>query len=200
MKFNIIDITNDNYYLNPYNYINKVVDFDDKYLIFKYIINNNNNKFKELLNNKYLDINIQDIDGDTPLHIALFLSNYDVCKILIKLKANLFIKDKFDQISLHRICFALNNKFIIKIIDLINNNQNKIYEKYFIKNYEYNIFNNVDKYNNTPLHLVIKFIINNNIIIDNNIITILNKLISLTNINIINNDNISIKDLINILN
>lgn len=166
----------------------------DKFIIFKLIANNHIDKlFNLLANNNSLDINIQDKDGDTALHIAIFLSNYDACNILIKNKANIFIKDKWGQTPLHRICFSLKNKDMIKIIDLICKNQSIINENN-------NIFNSIDKFNNTPLHLVIKYIIKNNISLDKNIFTIIQKLISVTNINLINNDGLSGKDLINLLN
>jgi len=167
--------------------------FDNK-IIFKLIANNQNDKLNNLLtNDDSLDVNIQDNDGDTPLHIAIFLSNYDATNILINNKANIFIKDKWEQTPLHRICFSLKNKNMIKIIDLICKYQ-------LISNDNNNIFNCIDKFNNTPLHLVIKYIIKNNINLDKNILTILQKLISLTDINLINNDGLSGKDLIDMLN
>ncbi len=162
---------------------------NDKFIIFKLVANNELNELKKILNINNKNINIQDNDGDTSLHIAIFLSNYEACNILLKNGANLLIKDKWGQIPLHRICFTLKNKNTLKIINLILSNQ---------KNN--NIFNCVDKYNNTPLHLVIKYIIKNNIIINKNILLIINKLIELTNINLINDDGLSANDLITMLN
>jgi ankyrin repeat protein len=220
---NFIDTTIDNYYLNPYkfnttntnnkilvnndknlNFIIKTLtsiitnnselidnnqNNNDKQIIFKLIANNDIDKLINILdNNKSLDINSQDNDGDTPLHIAIFLSNYNACKVLIQYNADIFIKDKWGQTPLHRLCFALENKNIIKIIDLIN-----------IK-YNNNIFNTIDIFNNTPLHLVIKYILKNKIKLSENILSILYKIISLTNIELINNDKLSSKDLLNILN
>lgn len=186
----------------------------DKFIIFKLVANNQIDELKEFfLNNSTYDINIQDADGDTALHIAIFLSNFEACEILIKNNANLFIKDKWGQVPLHRICFALENKNIISIIKLIdkyqnliinnknnniddnNNNNNKL-----IKFNENNIFNSVDKFNNTPLHLVIKYIIKNRLKLNKNLLLIIKKLKSLTNINIINSDGLSIGELLELLN
>lgn len=205
---NFIDITMDNYYLNPYKFMQKNLNIFnkktlsknnitntnkfDKLIIFKLIANNNIDKLNDLIdNNTLLDINIQDKDGDTALHIAIFLSNYNACSILIKHNANIFIRDKWGQTPLHRLCFALENKSTIKIIDLINENQ---------LNNKDNIFNSFDKFNNTPLHLVIKYLIKNKIKLNKNILFILHKLISLTNIKLVNNDGLSCKNLLTKLN
>jgi ankyrin repeat protein len=190
------DETNDNNVIELNNNKSNNIETKnfDKFIIFKLIANNQNDKLHNLLaNNDSLYVNIQDNDGDTALHIAIFLSNYDACNILIKNKANIFIKDKWGQTPLHRICFSLKNKDMIKIINLICKNQ-------LILNENNNIFNCIDNFNNTPLHLVIKYIIKNNINLDKNILAILQKLISLTDINLINNDGLSGKDLINMLN
>lgn len=220
---NFIDITIDNYYLNPHGFtkINKPNDKTiitnndtnlnfiiktitsiimnnsesvdnnnhiDKLIIFKLIANDEINKLINVLDNdKLLDINVQDKDGDTPLHIAIFLSNYDACKVLIDHNANIFIKDKWEQTPLHRLCFALENINIIKIIDLVKNK------------YPNNIFNSMDKFNNTPLHLVVKYILKNKIKLNKNILSILHKLLALTDIELMNDDGLTCKDLLNVL-
>ena len=245
---NFIDTTSDDYYINPYKYINisthnnqntdlllpnidseknlnliiktltsiimsnnelsndniKYSQYNDnthsnsksyqanKLEIFKFVANNSINELKLFLYKNKETINIQDADGDTALHIAIFLSNYEACYILIKYGAHIFIKDKWGQIPLHRICFTLKNKNTLKIINLMLKYQKK-------NNFKNNIFNYFDNYNNTPLHLVIKYILKNNVTIDKNILLVINKLIELTNINLINNDGLSIKDLINML-
>jgi len=167
-------------------------DQTDKFIIFKFVANNQINELNIFLNKNNTNINIQDNDGDTALHIAIFLSNYNACNILMNSCADIFIKDKWGQIPLHRICFTLKDKNTLKIVDLMIKYQNNKKNK--------NIFNYLDKYNNTPLHLVIKYILKNDIIINKYILSIINKLIELTNINLINNDGLSIKDLINMLN
>ena len=165
----------------------------DKFIIFKFVANNELKELNVFLSKNNENINIQDNDGDTVLHIAIFLSNYNACNILMGYGADMFIKDKWGQIPLHRICFTLKDKNTIKIIDLIIICQKK-------NNQKKNIFNYLDKYNNTPLHLVIKYILKNDISIDKVILSVINKLIELTNINLINNDGLSVKDLINMLN
>lgn len=242
---NLIDITTDNYYINPYKFTKQHIDIEnillsetnenenlnliiktltsiimnndiqdynndnildknnnlkniisntksnnfDKFIIFKLIANNKIDKLKNILKyNNNIDLNIKDNDGDTALHIAIFLSNYNACEILIKNKVDIFVKDKWGQIAIHRICFCISDKNSIKIIDLIakiKTTNNK------------NVFNEIDKFNNTPLHLVLKYILKNKIYFDKNILLILNKLMTLTDIHIKNNDNISCYDLIN---
>lgn len=169
---------------------NNNCDNIDKLIIFKLVVNNNIDKLIKTLDNNSFDINIQDNDGDTALHIAIFLSNYNACKILIQYDADIYIKDKWGQIPLHRLCFALENKNVVKIIELIN-------QKY--SNNKDKIFNNVDKFNNTPLHLVIKYILKNKMKLNKNILSVLYTLISLTDIEITNNEGISSKYLLNLL-
>lgn len=169
--------------------LNLNLNHNNQFIIFKFVANNQLDELKKNLNENTKNVNIQDKDGDTPLHIAIFLSNSEACDILLKNGANLMIKDKWGQIPLHRICFTLKNKNTLKIINSLSN--------YLNKNI---IFNSVDKYNNTPLHLVIKYIIKNNVIINKNILTIINKLIELTNIDLINDDGLSINELIKMLN
>lgn len=172
----------------------------DKLIIFKYVANNQIDELKKFFlnnNNGTYDINIQDNDGDTALHIAIFLSNFEACEILIKNDANLFVKDKWGQVPLHRICFALENKNIIKIIELIDMCQKNLINNKFDKN---NIFNSVDKFNNTPLHLVLKYIMKNKLKLNKNIILIIKKLKALTNINIENNDCLTVRELLELLN
>lgn len=170
----------------------------DKLAIFKLIANDNIDKLIKLLTNNHnnlYNINAQDNDGDTALHIAIFLSNYDACKVLMQYNANIYIKDKWGQIPLHRTCFALENKNIIKIIELINQKQ-----RYFLcVEGSDNIFNNCDKFNNTSLHLVIKYILKNKIKLNKNILAVLHKLISLTDIEIKNDEGLSCNDLLNML-
>lgn len=212
------DNTNNNDNVNIYNSNNKnnlnaqnniiVTNFKsnnnkinyDKFIIFKLVANNNIQELKKLLKTNSFDINIQDNDGDTALHIAIFISNYDACNILIKHTANFYIKDKWEQTPVHRLCFALENKNIVKIVDLINENQEKIYKLNEInKSININIFNNVDKYKNTPLHLVIKYILKNKLKLDKNIVSLIHKLSSLTNIDLINTDGLSVRDLMNVI-
>lgn len=180
--------------------VNNLNRTNDEFIIFKLVANDNIDKLIKLLdgnnnenkNENFLNINIQDNDGDTALHIAIFLSNYNACRVLILHNADIYIKDKWGQTPLHRLCFAVENENIIKIIELINQKQ-----KYSDK--KNNIFNVCDKFNNTPLHLVIKYILKNKIKLNKNILSVLHKLISLTDIDIINNDGLSSKDLLDML-
>lgn len=188
------ELTNDELTYDNTNELTNTHNINDKLIIFKLVVNDDISKLIKLLDdsNNLLNINIQDNDGDTPLHIAIFLSNFNACRVLIQYDANIYIKDKWGQTPIHRLCFALENNNIIKIIELINQKQ-KYYDE---KN---NIFNICDKFNNTSLHLMIKYIIKNKIKLNKNILSVLHKMISLTDIELINNEGLSSKDLLNML-
>lgn len=173
--------------INDNNIQDSILDKKDNLIIFKLVANNDITELKKILSKNRDFINIQDNDGDSALHISIFISNYEASKILINNGANLLIKDKWGQIPLHRICFTLKDKNTLKIINLI------------LRDKEKNICNNVDKYNNTPLHLVIKYILKNNIIIDRYILSIIEKLSEFTDLNIVNADGMSVNDLINMI-
>lgn len=172
---------------------NKIQNQTPSQILFKLIANNNITQLKSILKNNYININIQDEDGDTPLHISVFLSNYKACEILLLNNASINLKDKWGQIPIHRICFSTQEEEMIKIINL--------FDKYQIKlNLKSNIFNYVDNLGNTPLHLVLNYFIKNDTKINNNQLKIIKKLKSLTDIKIKNKDNCTIIDLLNILN
>jgi len=203
----IINTTLDNYYNPPIkiinnNFINNDIDinnsvnlnnykFNKKHfnpLLFKLIANNQKDKLNLVLKNNQnnLDINIQDKDGDTPLHIAIFLCNLDIIKILIKYGADTKIKDKWGQTPIHRLYFCINDNQILKIIDLLyKNNAN---------------FNEIDNFGNTVLHLALKQIIKLEIKLTDNHYKFINKLKSLISNEIKNNEKISIEDLLNMIN
>jgi hypothetical protein len=63
-----------------------------------------------------------------------------------------------------------------------------------------NIFNEQDNYGNTPLHLILKHIIKNNIILKDNHNILINTIKKIMNIKLKNNDNQSINNLIKIIN
>lgn len=182
-NFNDIDINNS---VNFNNYKFNKQNFNP--LLFKLIANNQKDKLNFVLKNNQnnLDINIQDKDGDTPLHIAIFLCNLDIIKILIKYGADTKIKDKWGQTPVHRLYFCINDNQILKIIDLLyKNNAN---------------FNEVDNFGNTVLHLALKQIIKLEIKLTENHYKFINKLKSLISIDIKNNEKISIEDLLKMIN
>ena len=215
-----INLDLDIYFNNPYTYIptlvtskidntleeiiysilrinnkNKKIE-DDKNkifnpIIFKYIANNNLLKLEQILktNNKF--INQQDKDGDSPLHIAVFLCNTAIIKILIKYKADLYIKDKWGQLPLHRLCFCFDKKNSYDLLNLF------ITE---LKDQKKNYFNIQDNFGNTILHLLLKNIIKNKTNINQFYISIIKILKSLTNNNLKNIDNQSIKSLLKLIN
>ena len=203
----LININLDNYYINPYKFIykkdsNDIIEIIDNLinnphnidnknnfnpLLFKLVANNNILQLENILkNNKNININEQDKDGDTPLHIAILLSNIKIINILLKYNANLLIKDKWGQIPIHRLCFSINDT---KILELIN---------IFLK-LNQNIFNEQDNYGNTSLHLILKHIIKNNIILNNNHKILIKNIKKKMNIKLKNDDSHDINDLLKVI-
>ena len=88
-------------------------------ILFKLIANDNISHLELILkSNKSPNINEQDKDGDTPLHISVFLANIEAIKILIKYGANIFLLDKWGQTPLHRICFTVGEAKSLEILDI----------------------------------------------------------------------------------
>jgi hypothetical protein len=110
MKTNskFINLTCDNYYENPKNIDNnKLCLFNP--ILFTLIVNNQKKDLIYALKNNKNNINIQDKDGDTPLHIAVFLCNYEIIKILLNNNANINLKDKYGQTAIHRLYFGIKD-------------------------------------------------------------------------------------------
>ena len=167
----IINLNYDNYYEEPYRYkyknnnnnnlnnimnlllndINSILENDNIFnpILFKLIANNNFKEFLKTIENKNININEQDKDGDTPLHIAVFLGNCKFIKVLLNLDIDIFLTDKWGQTALHRLCFCLNDKRIIEVLDLFIN---------YNKKNNYDLFNLQDSFGNTIFHLILKHI------------------------------------------
>lgn len=186
MKVNLklINMTIDNYYEKP-KYIdnNKLSLFDP--LLFTLIVNNQKKDLINVLKNNKNNINIQDKDGDTPLHIAIFLCNYDIVKILLDYGTDTNIKDKWGQTAVHRLYFGIKDDDIVKIIQLLENRNIN--------------FSDTDNFGNTVLHMTLKQIIKLKTIITTKHIIFINKLKSLISNDIKNNEDYSIKDLLEII-
>jgi len=165
-------------------------------ILFKLIANDQIKELEETIkSNKKININIQDKDGDTPLHISVFLCNINAIKILLNSNANPMLKDKWGQTPLHRLCFCINESNIINIVDIFFNK----FVKSNIKTDTSNIFNVVDNFGNTPTHLILKHIIKNNINLNENHIKLIKKVKNLTNKNIKNEDKQTMVDLISLI-
>lgn len=162
-------------------------------ILFKLIANDNITQLENILKNKLGSLNIddQDKDGDTPLHISVFLANISAINILINYGANIYLIDKWGQTSLHRICFSLGDYKSLEIID--------IFIKTNKKNTK-NIFNIQDNYGNTPCHLVLKHIIKNKTVLNKNHKLLIKKISSKTNKNLKNIDGFTIDDLVKHIN
>ena len=159
--------------------------------LFKLVANNKFDELENVISNKNTNINIQDIDGDTPLHIAIFLGSIKAGELLMNAGADIFIKDKWGQTAFHRICFCLNNRDILKIVSLfykVNKNNNSVEDK--------NIFNQTDYFGNTAFHLVLKYIIKNKTKLNKIQIKLIQKLKILTNLKLRNKEGYSIDDLL----
>jgi ankyrin repeat protein len=209
----IINLNYDNYYQEPYRYkykknnnnnlndimnlllndINSILENDKVFnpILFKLIANNNFKEFLKTIENKNININEQDKDGDTPLHIAVFLGNCKFIKVLLNLDLNIFLTDKWGQIALHRLCFCLNDKRIIEVVDLFIN---------YNKKNNYDLFNLQDSFGNTVFHLILKHIQKNNIQLEDYHYKLIKKLKLNTNLNLKNIDNNNIHDLLKLIN
>jgi len=179
-----INLTCDNYYENPKNIDNnKLCLFNP--ILFTLVVNNQKKDLILILKNNKNNINIQDKDGDTPLHIAIFLCNYEIIKILLDNGADITIKDKYGQSAVHRLYFGIKDDNINKIIKLLE---------------EKNVnFSTVDNLGNTVLHITLKQIIKFNTVLTIKHKIFINKLKSLIPNDIRNNDNYSITELLEII-
>ena len=161
-------------------------------ILFKLVANNNINQLENIIKfNENINVNEQDKDGDTPLHIAIFLCNINAMEILMNNGANPSLKDKWGQTPIHRLCFCIGDTKIINIITFFieYNKKNKL-----------DIFNDLDNFGNSPLHLVLKHIIKNNTILNQDHLKLITKLKTITNKKIKNVDGYNINDLIKIIN
>lgn len=192
---NYPNLTEDKDFNNILNNTN-IIDSDKKNIdtqinLFKLVANSKFDELENAISNKNTNINIQDIDGDTPLHIAIFLGSIQAGEVLINAGADIFIKDKWGQTAFHRICFCLNNQDILKIVSLfykVNKNYNCVEDK--------NIFNQTDYFGNTAFHLVLKYIIKNKTKLNGIQIKLIQKLKILTNLKLTNKEGYSIDDLL----
>ena len=173
-----------NYYVIPINIINNKLSVFNP-ILFTLVVNNQKiDLINELKNNKN-NINIQDKDGDTPLHIAIFLCNYEIIKTLLDYGSDTNIKDKWGQTAVHRLYFGIKDDDIIKIIQLLEDRNIN--------------FSDIDNFGNTVLHITLKQMIKfeTTITIEHKIF--INKLKSLILNDIKNNEDYSIKDLLEII-
>jgi len=180
----LINMTSDNYYQNPINIDNNKLPLFNP-LLFTLVVNNQKKDLINELKNNKNNINIQDKDGDTPLHIAMFLCNYEIIKILLDYGSDTNIKDKWGQTAVHRLYFGIKDDDIIKIIQLLEDRNIN--------------FSDIDNFGNTVLHITLKQMIKfeTTITIEHKIF--INKLKSLIPNDIKNNEDYSIKDLLEIV-
>jgi len=179
-----INMSSDDYFQNPININNNKLNYFDP-LLFTLVVNNQKKNLVYQLKKNNNNINIQDKDGDTPLHIAIFLCNYEIIKILLDYGADATIKDKWGQTSIHRLYFGIKEDDIIKIIKLLEDRNIN--------------FCDIDNFGNTILHITLKQIIKFKTPLTVKHKIFINKLKSLIPNNIKNNDNYSITELLEII-
>ena len=179
-----INMTCDDYYENPVNIDNIKLSLFNP-ILFTLVVNNQKKDLLYTLKNNKNNINIQDKDGDTPLHIAVFLCNYDIVKILLDNGADTNIKDKYGQTAIHRLYFGIKDDDINKIIKLLEDKNVNFYA--------------IDNLGNTVLHITLKQIIKFNTPLTLKHKIFINKLKSLIPNNIRNVDNYSITELLEII-
>jgi ankyrin repeat protein len=183
-NYKFINMTCDDYYENPTNIDNNKISLFNP-ILFTLVVNNQKKDLINALKYNKNNINIQDKDGDTPLHIAMFLCNYEIIKILLDNEADTNIKDKWGQTAVHRLYFGIKDDDINKIIKLLED-----------KNID---FSAIDNLGNTVLHTTLKQIIKFNTFLTIKHRNFINKLKSLIPNDIKNNDNYSITELLEII-
>lgn len=91
---------------------------------------------KFLLNQKEINVNLQNANGNTPLHIACTLQNFELVCILIDKGANLNLTNNFSKSPLLIACSNISGDIGFQIIEfLLNKNANP-----HLKDYKGNIF------------------------------------------------------------
>lgn len=136
------------------------------------IVKNNMYDFFEvienLFENKKIDINIVDINGNTPLHFALSTLNFRMVSLLLRNGANITY---FNYYGFSPIYYMINNDYFIQ-----NNNEifeyNVLYTQmfYLIISYGFDVNSIIDIKNNTIYHYLlysnkislIKYLLGNN--------------------------------------
>lgn len=63
------------------------------YKINDFIRKNNIDAINDVINNPTFDINLQDENGDSALHLAILYRNFQVIKLFVSKKANINIRD-----------------------------------------------------------------------------------------------------------
>jgi ankyrin repeat protein len=180
-----INMSCDDYYEKPININNNKLPLFNQ-LLFSLVVNNEKKDLIIQLKNNKNNINIQDKDGDTPLHIAMFLCNYEIIKILLDFGADINIKDKWGQTAVHRLYFGIKDDNINKIIKLLEDRNIN--------------FSAIDKFGNTVLHITLKQMIKFKTPITIKHKFFINKFKSLIPNDIKNKENYTIKDLLEIIN
>ncbi|CCD24568.1 Nas6p NDAI_0D02540 [Naumovozyma dairenensis CBS 421] len=62
----------------------------------------NSNILKQLIEGRNVDLNLQTVQGTTPIHLAVSKKHLQICKFLLENGASVRIKDKQGQLPLHR--------------------------------------------------------------------------------------------------
>ena len=94
-------------------------------LLHNAIIFNNQEAFELLLDN-YIDINITDNYGDTPLMYAINSNKIGFAKNLLRHGADLYIKNKDGQTALYKACYLGREQMVYLLLELLDFN---LYER-----------------------------------------------------------------------
>ncbi len=102
----------------PINQSNLMIH-NNCYNLFSLLLNNDKKFLDSLIQKGFDDINYQDNNGDTYLHIAIRKSNVELVKTLIHdYKINITIANRMGHTCLHEACFAKNIEIIKEIISV----------------------------------------------------------------------------------
>ena len=148
-------------YENLLDFLLQYLDKSNEFIFCNHLLEScekgNLNNIKILLENG-ININYQNNNGETPLHIAILKKNIELINILVRYEPDTNLSTYVDNLTVKNYAEKSENKYIIKIInDLDEKNKKKIIKSEVI-NYINNGMDNIDNINYSN----ISFLVNEN--------------------------------------
>ena len=118
-----------------------IANIEKNLVLVKELINFKNKTFSPEL------CSMKDSDGNTPLNLAIKISNYEIVKILLEFPSVIKVANNLKQTPLHLAVLSLNKKIFQSILDAVLKIENLPTRE--------SIINSQDSEGHTPLHLCI---------------------------------------------